>query len=319
MSSSIVPEPEGQDAPPPLLDPFLFPKAEPEPKRVPPSTPWAFAAALLGPLGSAAALVLAWFSLRRIARNPDRFTGRGWAFAAMALNALLLAAWSAGIYVLLPRFQEELRSMAAPKTASPSPPPPDDSSAAPSPPPLPSPLALPTSQPLLPPPSASAREPKTGTVPQQTTELRVGAISVVDIGFAETSLSAALRVQQQKAEEQGQTLLVMTVNTGCDPCDGVFASLPDPRMQSALARTRLVRVHIDVFQEDLDKLRIQRERWPGFFLLSADLSPRDAIDGGEWDDDIAANIAPVLDPFVRGHYQKRREKFRPLPPTGIAL
>lgn len=312
--------PERRDIP--LYDPFLFPKPEPEAKRVPLSALLAFPTALLGPIGSALGVLLAWLSLREIAREPQRLKGRGWAFLAMGLSVFMLAAWTAGIFVFLPRIRNELRSMGVAPTAASSFSSPNNASANPSPPPLPA-LPLASGAPPSPSPApstrASAREASTGNVPPDTSETKTGGITVVDIGFSESSLSAALQVQQRAAEANGQTLMVMTVNSNCEPCEGVFASLPDPRMQSALLAVRLVRVNIEVFQDELDKLRIQRVRWPGFFLLGPDLSPRDAIDGGEWDDDIAANIAPVLDPFVRGRYEKRRDKFRPLPPTGVAL
>ena len=46
----------------------------------------------------------------------------------------------------------------------------------------------------------------------------------------------------------------------------------------------------------------------------------DGINGGEWDDDIAINIAPVLGPFVRGTYAKRRSPWKKLPrPGGTVL
>ena len=99
----------------------------------------------------------------------------------------------------------------------------------------------------------------------------------------------------------------------------ISASLSEPLMQTALAGVRLVRVDVDAFADDLDALRIQHERLPGFFLLALDLSPRDAIDGGEWDEDVAANIAPPLGAFVRGKYRVRRQPFHPAPETGMRL
>ena len=73
------------------------------------------------------------------------------------------------------------------------------------------------------------------------------------------------------------------------------------------------------FHEELESLRVPCDRFPGFFLLGPDLGPRDGIDGGEWDDDVARNIAPVLGAFVRGTYATRREGWKPLPGTGERL
>ena len=43
------------------------------------------------------------------------------------------------------------------------------------------------------------------------------------------------------------------------------------------------------------------------------------IHGGEWDDDIPPNIAPVLGAFVRGKYGTRRYPWQPLPGSGMRL
>jgi hypothetical protein len=133
------------------------------------------------------------------------------------------------------------------------------------------------------------------------------------------SLADELNKQRKEAEAAGQTVLVMTTRDPCEPCRGVDKALSSPLLQTALSGVRLVRVDVDVFKDDLDQLRMQRQRFPGFFLLAPDLSPKDGIDGGEWDDDIPVNIAPVLGPFVRGKYAQRRQTFRPLPRTGVAL
>jgi hypothetical protein len=91
-------------------------------------------------------------------------------------------------------------------------------------------------------------------------------------------------------------------------------------MQSALDHVRLVRVDRDPFEEDLAELEIPSRPLPGFFLLDSDLRVTDAINGGEWDEDIAVNIAPVIGPFVRGTYAKRRSPWKKLPrPGGTVL
>jgi len=116
-----------------------------------------------------------------------------------------------------------------------------------------------------------------------------------------------------------ETVLVMTTGAGCAPCRSVEQALSDPLMQSALSAVRLVRVDSELFHEDLVALRIPHDRLPGFFLLSPDLTPRDGIDGGEWDDDIPANVAPVLGAFVRGKLTDRRARWRPVPASGVSL
>ena len=103
--------------------------------------------------------------------------------------------------------------------------------------------------------------------------------------------------------------MLWLVVPSCKPCDGVAAALTSKDAQKALARVRLVRVDRDDFQPELDRLGIPTEKIPGFALLDARGHARDFIHGGEWDADIAANIAPVLGKFAHGGYTKRRERW----------
>ena len=156
-------------------------------------------------------------------------------------------------------------------------------------------------------------------VPQATTTIERDAVIVIDVGVGARSLADELAKQRAAAQEAHQTMLVMTTLADCGPCASVFDALPDPRMQAALARVRLVRVYADVFREDLDSLEIPSVNFPGFFVLGPDLRPRDGIDGGEWDDDVPANIAPVLQGFLRGTLTKRRTPWQALPGSGMRL
>jgi hypothetical protein len=169
------------------------------------------------------------------------------------------------------------------------------------------------------PPPAPASSSSLALVPPRTRLVHVGKITVIDEGKATASLSEELARQRAEAAKEHETLMLMTTATRCDPCRGVDGALSDPLMQTALARVRLVRVDTEVFHEDLEGLRIPHDKVPGFFLLALDLTPRDGINGGEWDDDIAANIAPVLGAFVREKYAKRRESWTPLPGNGMTL
>jgi hypothetical protein len=108
-------------------------------------------------------------------------------------------------------------------------------------------------------------------------------------------------------------LLLEITSSPCVPCNGVATSLSDPEMQTALDHVRLVRVDRDPFEDDLAELQIPSKPFPGFFLLDSDLKVKDGINGGEWGDDIAGNIAPVLGPFVRGNYANRRSPWKKLP------
>jgi hypothetical protein len=174
-------------------------------------------------------------------------------------------------------------------------------------------------------PSRASRPPfvrapgRGSVVPRATSTIERGAITVVDVGVGVSSLADELARQRDAARDARETMLVMTTLADCEPCDSVFEALSDPRMQTELSRVRLVRVHAEVFKDDLDSLQIPRANFPGFFVLGPDLRPRDGIDGGEWDDDVPENIAPVLGAFVRGTLTKRRTPWQALPGAGMRL
>jgi hypothetical protein len=168
-------------------------------------------------------------------------------------------------------------------------------------------------------PAVSSSDPPSNT----STVTTVGGITVVDVALGIASLSSELRHQHAEATAHGERLLLETTaaSASCAPCQGVATSLSDPRMQTALDHVRLVRVDREPFEEDLAELEIPSKPLPGFFLLDSNLRVTDGINGGEWEDDIAANIAPVLGPFVRGAYNgKRRAPWKKLPrPGGTVL
>jgi hypothetical protein len=168
-------------------------------------------------------------------------------------------------------------------------------------------------------PAVASADPPSNT----STVTTVGGITIVDVALGVASLSNELKHQHAEATAHGERLLLETTTAGsaCAPCQGVATSLSDPRMQTALDHIRLVRVDREPFEEDLAELEIPSKPLPGFFLLDSNLRVTDGINGGEWEDDIAANIAPVLGPFVRGAYNgKRRAPWKKLPrPGGTVL
>lgn len=255
-------------------------------------------ALVLGPIGAVAALVLGWAARREIADAPTRRGGRGLATAGMTLGALLTAGWGAALALGAWAWTYERGEQVAASELEASVSSALEPASAPSPPSAPGPA---------------------GSVPQRTTSQRVGELTVIDVGIEVRTLAEELARQRADAFEVGDRLLVMTTSDPCEPCRGVDRALADPLMQTALRGVRLVRVHVEVFRDDLVELKIPGERIPGFFRLALDLAPEDGIDGGEWDEDIPVNIAPVLGAFVRGQYTVRREPWTPLPHSGMRL
>jgi hypothetical protein len=138
----------------------------------------------------------------------------------------------------------------------------------------------------------------------------VGAITLVDVGPGIASLRSELERQVKQARASDEQVVVWLVAPDCKPCSGVAASLSDSRMQRALRKVRLVRLNVREFYAELRHLGVPIEYVPGFALLGDDNLPRDYLHGGEWDEDVAANIAPVLAKFIRGNYLNRRHPWR---------
>jgi hypothetical protein len=263
-------------------------------------------AVLFGPVGAILAILFGWYGRREIERAGTRRSGHALATAGMVLGIILTPAWGGALsyfaWTMHYRADPDARAPAVPPAADPR-----TSS-----PPRRGPPVLPA--PLIPSPS-----PRASIAPRHTRVEREGKVTVVDVGASTTALADELAKQRAEAAAAGEALLVMTTAGGCDPCRGVDRSLRDPLMQTALARVRIVRVDVDVFHEDLDALHIPYEAIPGFFLPALDFTPRDGIDGGEWGEDIAPNIAPVLGAFVRGKYTDRHRGWRPVPGSGTML
>jgi hypothetical protein len=138
----------------------------------------------------------------------------------------------------------------------------------------------------------------------------VGAINLVDLAPEDGLLASQLATEQSQAEKDKQRLVLWTVRKDCKPCDGVAAALPDGRMQKALSGVRLVRVDVRDFYVELERLHVPTQSVPGFSLLGAENHVVDYVHGGEWDEDVPANIAPVLRAFVGGRYARRRHPWR---------
>lgn len=272
----------------------------------PPATPWqdggktngtsvfALVSSLSGyvcflGVGGALGVILGLIARGEIARAEGREKGRGLATLAIALGVLNVGLTVIGVAV-------GITYLARP-TLSASRPPPTATAPVWSP---PSTTARPTRPAPKAPPARASRE--LGT--RVTT---LGEITVADLS---SDFESELGAQRTLATAAGETLLVWLVVPNCKPCDGVSAALTSREAQKALSKVRLVRVDRDDFQPELERLGIPTEKIPGFALLDARGQVRDFIHGGEWDADIAANIAPVLGKFVHGAYGKRRHPWR---------
>jgi hypothetical protein len=287
------------------------------PLPVVPASPyatWALVVGILGlicfgagPILGLIAMVLGTLGWRQVTKASGALRGRFSAGAGIAAGLLSIAFFTGEVALYLSLMRPAKVAAPAPSTKDSS-----DPAAA---------VA----------PNDSKGDPSTGAQavtpaepPSNTsTVTTVGTITVVDVALGVASLANELRAQHAEATAHGERLLLETTSadSSCGPCQGFAASLSDPRMQSALDKIRLVRVDREPFEDDLTELEIPVKPFPGFFLLDSNLRVTDGINGGEWKDDVAANIAPVLGPFVRGAYNgKRLSPWKKLPrPGGTVL
>lgn len=259
---------------------------------------WALVLGVLGftcipAVGGLLALTLGIVAKGDISRSDGARTGSGLALGGAVLGALNLVASILGLAFLL-----SWAGSPSP-TATPAPPPPVVA-------PAPVPTFLPTPSPSPAPTASGAPSSRQGGV----ITTRIGKVELVDMDRDVPSLSRELEAQRKTAAHDGKKVLLWVVVDDCQPCNGVAASLPDAKMQTALDQVRLVRVNARDFGQELTFLGIPVAKVPGFAILGDSNRPVDYVNGGEWDEDIPRNIAPVLGNFVRGRYDKRRDPWR---------
>jgi Domain of unknown function (DUF4190) len=159
------------------------------------------------------------------------------------------------------------------------------------------------------PPPPAARTTSSSAV-AATSAGRSGRPQVVDLHTSGGTLRAQLVAIASSAQRAGEAILVETSARSCDPCAEIELAVPDPTVQDALSKVRLLRIDVGEFRSELAGLRMNEPTVPWFYLLDARGQPRDAISADEWDDNDAENIAPVLGAFVHGKLQPRRTSWR---------
>lgn len=247
----------------------------------------------LGPVGAIGGIICALIGYREIADSEGRLGGKEICTVSLILSIanLLLAVAMVGAFVF--------SIGSAVSKAKTSPPPVYTSPyVSPSPPPSPSPTVRPR--------ASRGGESGQSTPMDVVSEVRIGAITLVDVPATNRPFVVELRAQQTKATAAKERLVLFVVTGACRPCMSVAAVLGDPKMQAALDHVRIVRVNAHDMPEDLHAMGAPTGTIPGFYLLSPALKVVDGITGAEWDDDTADNVAPVLRAFLHGTYTKRR-------------
>lgn len=294
------------------LSPSPLPPFRARPLSTGPTSPYAVWALLLGllaivcigpgPILGVVAIALGALGHREITQGEGRIGGRALAIAGIVLGMASFAVFGGLVAIYLHHARDLTLTKKVVYASAPAPSATADSSSA----------ADGPGGPSLP---DSPGPP----LPTLSTVATIGTITVIDVASGVASLSDELRAQRVAAAAHDQKLVIETVRSACPPCEGVAEALGDARMQKALGGVRLVRIDRDQFHEDLQELKIPADKVPSFFLLDSDLRVLDAVAGDEWDEDLAANIAPVLGSFVRGTYTKRRTPWKAPRPSGTIL
>jgi hypothetical protein len=135
-----------------------------------------------------------------------------------------------------------------------------------------------------------------------------GRIHVTELHpSASETLRDQLAAEVKAAKAAGETVLVETIAPSCAACDEITRAMPDPALQSLLSTVRIVHVDIDEYDMMSSALGLNEPDLPWFYVIDAKGDARDGISADEWDDNDAANIAPVLDAFLHGRLRTRRE------------
>jgi hypothetical protein len=243
-------------------------------------------------LGGVLAIALGWLAHSEIDRSEGRLAGKGLASTGIGLGIanLVFSVVGVGVLVALAFRPEPPSAVLTPRSPAP----------------IPAPLTAPT--PAPPPAEAAEVEPPLPVLPAH-----IGKIVIVEAAAGTETLEVQLLAQLQESAKAGEQVVLWTVMPDCEPCTAVGRALADARMQRALAKVRLVRADATSFPSELRRLGVPVEPVPGFTLLDTHAHALDHIHGGEWDADIPANIAPILDKFLRHGLSRRRHPWaRPL-------
>jgi hypothetical protein len=235
-------------------------------------------------------LLFGFIARRSIARSGGRIGGEAVAVAGLVVGAVSLIV--SGIATALLGFH--LLAPSASREAQPA-----------------EPVPLPVSVDPEAPPSTPAptfthadRQPVSGGTAHRQ---QWGELTVSDVDPEVQSLAAALDEERALASRDGRTLLVLLVSSPCASCVGFEKLLKTAPVQRAMAKIWLVRLDAQQFESELEHLRIPSDQTPALARLNAGNAPLDVLFHAEWKDSSQENIALLLQEFLAGKLQKRKQ------------
>ena len=236
-----------------------------------------------GPIAGVPAIILGSIARRDIDRSNGQLAGRGIAAGGIVSGlfgtglGLVLVLWFAGA-ALTPETPDATDATASiGRTAAPPP----------------SVVAVPSV-------AASGATETSGT-------RTYGSLEVVDVDE-----SRPLRAQLAEIvkRSRGRTIVLQTYAKSSPACAAVAAALPDKRMQGALANVTLVRVDVDEYEIELNRMFVETRTAPWFYKLDAQANPTDALSADGWDANVPENMAPILRRFVHTATTSSKQRTR---------
>lgn len=132
---------------------------------------------------------------------------------------------------------------------------------------------------------------------EKTTEATKETIKKLDFHAQDKSLKEVIAAEYAA----GRTPIVYFWADWCGPCKEFKSSLSDPMMQDALNNVTLIMIDMDVDdQKDKYNSEFGVSGIPAFVKVDKEGAFVDLVDGGAWDANIPANMAPVLKGFIAG-------------------
>ena len=142
----------------------------------------------------------------------------------------------------------------------------------------------------LPPPVAVAAE----ATPERDFSLTKLEKTAGELGDQLHMFAATAKLENRKP-------FVQFTAAWCGPCRELQASMNDPLMIEAFAKTFIIQINADDFTDkQLATAGFKIDGIPAFYELDEEGKPTGrSVDGGAWDDNIPRNMAPVLQKFFR--------------------
>lgn len=123
--------------------------------------------------------------------------------------------------------------------------------------------------------------------------------SVTKLTPAGGELGAQLKSLAAQAKQEDLKPFVQFTAVWCGPCRELQASMNDPLMVEAFAKTFIIQINADDFTDkQFAAAGFTLDGIPAFYELDEQGKPTGRlVDGGAWEDNIPANMAPVLRKF----------------------